>query len=420
MFLAVCSLSLLLAPLSAIGDGGASISISQKPAEGSSVIGEWTLLRPDQKHVTSNNPTYSADEALSGNYLLNILPPSGMSTKITQTINGEITIVHTPQAPFVLGAGDRASFEIQYTINDFGKVSIDSTPPGFPFTLKGPNDASYRGITPTFYDIMPIGQYSVTLDPIKGCANPRPQSGRLIKDSRVVLSVSLSCDNIVTPQQQKQDKNLKFVEATVDGASVTFEDVPLNQWFSEPIHRSIESKVMSGYRDTSGKATGKFGPEDKVTLAELAKIAHVLAGIDEERGTDEPENLRAKGAWFSRYVASAEQKDWLVFLNRSVDPLRPATRAEVVATLLQALRLSRDWPTGEMFTDVLRTMPYADCIETAAADGLIAGYTDDKEKPSHVFGPTDPVTRAQMAKIVSNAMDLSRKNSSSSSSAKGR
>jgi hypothetical protein len=382
-----------------------TLTIEQIPVQGFTVVGEWTLLRPDQNRVTSNNPTpYTTDQVPPGNYLLNILPPSGMAVRIAQTINGETSVIEKPQTALILSGGETVAFSIQYILKDFGKVSVTSEPPGLPFTLTGPDGAKYSGETPSFYDPMPIGLYSVTFDEIEGCATPNPLSGRLLKDSRVVLAVTLSCANL--PRQEEQEKNLRFVTATVDGKQVVFNDTPLNQWFSAPIHRAIEAKVMSGYRDAQGNPTGKFGPDDPVTIAELAKIAHTLAGIDEKRILNTPENPRARGTWFSQYVASAEQVNWLVFLNRSVDPLRPATRAEVVATIMQALKVPRDWPTGKMFTDVTPTMPYADCVETAVSKGLATGYTDDQGKSTHMFGPADPVNRAQMAKIIGNAMDV--------------
>lgn len=405
-----CCLSLVIAPLAAHGQG-ALLTIEQKPAEGFSVLGEWTLMKPENGRATSNNASFTYEDALPGNYLINVIPPSGMEARITQTINGTVTFIPKPQAPFVLHAGDTATISIQYLLVKFGKVSVTSDPPGLAFTLTGPNGAVYEGTTPVFYDPMPEGLYSITYKPIRRCSTPNPQSGRLVKDSRVVLSVVLSCDALDDlPQQQQENLTFKFVRATIGGLQITFSDVPLNQWYSEPIHRTLEAKVMSGYRNDEGNPTGMFGTNDPVTLAELAKIAHRLASIDEETG-EPPENPAAQDAWFAPYIASAEQKDWLVFADHSVDPLRPATRAEVVATLLQALRVPRDWPTGVMFSDVSRTLPYAACVETAATKGLVGGYTDQNGKPTNAFGPTDPVNRAQMAKIIATAMDIFLENS---------
>lgn len=406
------ALAVLLActalPVPASMQTASSITVTQHPIDAfPSLFGTWVLLKPDSTTTQTNVPTHSFDGPKIGNYLLNVMPPSGMSASVTLTLNGETAFFDKPQAAFQLGENDTVAITINYTLTLSGKVSVDSDPAGFPFTLSGPDGAVYTGITPGFYDPMPVGLYSVTFDTIEGCATPAPQSGRLIKDGRVVLSVELDCDKLPETRQQ-QDKNLEFqfVKATIDGQSVLFTDVPVGQWFTASVRRVLDAKVMSGYRDSAGKPTGQFGPNDSVTLAELAKIAHRLASIDETRVTEPPENAEARGTWFASFIASAEQKDWQVFLNRSVDPLRPATRAEVVATFLQVLNVKRDWPTGALFTDVARTIPYADCIETAANQNLVGGYTDENGKPTGRFGPADPVTRAAMAKIIATAMDL--------------
>lgn len=387
---------------------GGNITVNQTPPDGfPSLLGNWVLLKPDGTRTTTNVTTNSYEGAPAGNYLLNVMPPSGMSAAVTLTFNGETVVIDKPQAAFELSEGDTVVLDIHYTLFLFGKVSVDTDPPGFPFTLTGPDGAVYTGLTPGFYDPMPVGLYSVTLASIPGCNTPGPQSGRLVKNGRVVLSTQLECDNLPQlEQQQRKDLESQFVKATIDGKPVIFNDVPVGQWFTASVRRVLDAKVMSGYRNADGSSAGIFGPNDPVTLAELAKIAHRLVSIDEAKVTDPPENEAARGTWFAPFIASSENLGWLVFLNRSVDPLRPATRGEVVATFLQALNVKRDWPTGSMFKDVSRQIPYADCIETAATHELVSGYTDDKGKPTGLFGPADPVNRASMAKMIATAMDL--------------
>lgn len=55
-------------------------------------------------------------------------------------------------------------------------------------------------------------------------------------------------------------------------------------------------------------------------------------------------------------------------------------------------------PTG--FPDVIAGTPHADSIARVAAARIAGGYTDGR------FGPSDPVTRGQMATFLSRAMDL--------------
>ncbi|MEI8230649.1 MAG: S-layer homology domain-containing protein [Candidatus Peregrinibacteria bacterium] len=384
---------------------GRTISVEQVSPQGLDVVSQWTLVRPDESKTVVNDRTFVVQNAAAGHYVLSIIAPFGMAAAVTQTLNGTTSTNSNPQIAFDLRDGDTIDFRILLTMVSSGKVSVSSDPPGFPFILNGPNNTRYFGNTPVFYDPMPIGLYTLTFEEISGCPTPPPQSGRLVEDERLVLSVKLVCDALKDlPQQQSLDKSFQFVSASVNGQNVTFDDVPLNQWYSEPVHSAIETQVMTGYADANGKPTGKFGINDSVTIATLTKIAHRLAGIDETTMTADPENSGAAGKWYAPFIASAEQRDWLITLNRSVDLDRPATRAEVVATFLQALRVPREWPLGTMFTDVSRTMPYADCVETAALKGLVSGSKDGNGQS--IFRPTDPISRAEMAKIVSTAMGI--------------
>ena len=110
------------------------------------------------------------------------------------------------------------------------------------------------------------------------------------------------------------------------------------------------------------------------------------------------ENARAKNQWFEQFFASAEQLHWEVWRDRRVDPARPATRAEVVATILRALKISTMWAEGKTFGDVHPTHPYANAIETAALDGLIDAGGN--------FRPNDPINRAELAKMAAQAAEI--------------
>jgi hypothetical protein len=168
----------------------------------------------------------------------------------------------------------------------------------------------------------------------------------------------------------------------------------------------VKTGIMSGYKDENGNLTGLFGPADNVSLAQLAKIAHKLAGIDETKTTMSPQNIRARNTWFSQYYASAEARGWLAFRNTRTDPEQLATRAEVVSTILQALDIPRIWPKGIMFTDVQIETPYSSSIETAATAELVSGNADADGTPLGTFSPDNPINRAELAKILSTAMDL--------------
>ncbi len=186
----------------------------------------------------------------------------------------------------------------------------------------------------------------------------------------------------------------------VDGASVTLQDVPVDAWYAFAVRTMAEKSMISGYRDSAGKPTGFFGPGDSVTVAQLAKVLTQAADISEESCPTEPLNRSATGHWSASYVSCAEKEAWSLFTDASMNVERPATRAEVVGTLLQALRIKPASSFVTPFTDVRTTTAYADAIAQAHKDKIINGYKDAQGNLLHRFGPFDPVTRAEFAKIV--------------------
>ncbi len=166
---------------------------------------------------------------------------------------------------------------------------------------------------------------------------------------------------------------------------------------------SVKKGVLSGYRNEQGELTGEFGPANSVTIAELAKIAHKIGGVNEEAfAAQNPMNPLAVNMWATPFFASAEARGWTIFSETGsfIDPARPATRGEVLVTLLQALNIPLQWQTGALFTDVSARTPYAAAVETAAKEGIVEGRKDADGKPLNLFGPTDPINRAEMAKLL--------------------
>ncbi len=179
---------------------------------------------------------------------------------------------------------------------------------------------------------------------------------------------------------------------------------------------AARSGIIGGYKDGSGSLTGEFGPANNVTVAELAKIAHKVGGFSEMGLGAAPINPNANGQWFTNFIISAEERGWTIYFDGTIDPLRPATRGEVLMTILQALNAPLHWQTGSVFGDVMPRTPFAAAIETAAKAGVVEGRKDENGKLTGNFGPNDPVTRAEIAKMLNAAMKAFGKSSSSSSS----
>jgi hypothetical protein len=99
------------------------------------------------------------------------------------------------------------------------------------------------------------------------------------------------------------------------------------------------------------------------------------------------------------------------------DPARnvhlPATRAEVIRTILEVLDIpigaSAVTPGGvPYYGDVPQNHPHANAIAAATFYGLTAGDTAPDGTPLGTFRPDDPMNRAEAAKIIAMAKRLAR------------
>lgn len=208
------------------------------------------------------------------------------------------------------------------------------------------------------------------------------------------------------PEEYPYPDEEQFVTIKVDGVPVVLSDVSNSEWYATYIEDVASKNLISGYRDQQGRPTGKFGPSDSVTVEQLAKIATLTAQVDQFACGADLRNESAKGRWSERYIRCAEQLGWILFSEGTTDVTRPALRAEVVVTVLQAFQVRISPVSGTMFKDVSRATPYGNAIETAASEGVVSGYNDNDGNATGYFGGSDFVNRAEAAKIFSNAFSI--------------
>lgn len=379
-------------------------------------MGKWTIITPNNEHITSTGIEHSLKNPTAGNYTILTTSPKGANVKIWLYRNGEVVQnVDRSQLTFTFNEGDALRVNIHHILTRVGTVIVHSNPPGLSFDLKGPNRMALTGTTPTSFPLTPEGQYSVNFLPLDGCVTPPTKSLFLEKGSRITFQITLACEEAEKRRQEKQEEEERFISVITDGKHVEFHDIPQNSWFAEFVFTAAKFGIMAGYKDADGTPTGLFAPEQPVTLAELSAITHRVIGDTPKTPSPKPQNANARRTWFAPFFASAEQKGWLAYMNPEVDPLEPATRGEVVVTLLHALDIPLQWPKGKLFSDVAISTPFAAAIETASRENLIAGRTDSKGNPTGTFGPEEPVNRAEMAKIISTVMERVQREASSSS-----
>ncbi len=401
--------------------GKGTITIEQKDGSGATTIGKWLAILPDNKQKSGSGEIATLANTSAGLYTLFVTLPTGASSSIRVYRNGtQESVLIRPQASFTLKDGDAIRIVIHYTITQVGLVAVDSDPQGISFHMDGPNNLHTTGKTPATFENSTEGQYKVSYDPITGCTVPAPQSLRLQAGNRISFSVRLSCpmaDKLRERQTQSEVNDSSNIVIETNGQKVALRDVPQAAWFATYVFNTAKYGILSGYSDSTGQPTGIFGPENNVTIAELAKTAHKIAGISVDTFLKtQPENLKAQGGWFSPYFASAEKRGWTIYADATIDPGRNATRGEVLVTLLQALDIRLNWQKGTFFNDVGTRTSYAAAIETAAAGKVVSGRTDANGKDLHTFGPADPINRAELAKILSAMIDTYKATGASSSS----
>jgi hypothetical protein len=109
------------------------------------------------------------------------------------------------------------------------------------------------------------------------------------------------------------------------------------------------------------------------------------------------------GSTFYSYIETAFQHGTVSgYEDGTFRPNNPVTRAQVAKMLVIGAGWTIYTPGTPTFPDVPSSYWAFAYIETAFAHGIIAGFADGG------FHPDQPVTRAQLAKMVDLAMQLAR------------
>ncbi len=172
-----------------------------------------------------------------------------------------------------------------------------------------------------------------------------------------------------------------------------FNDLPDTHWAYQYIAYIYCRGVISGYSDST------FRPDMSSTRGQFSKM--VVLAMDwyphvpqyptfADVPPDHP---------FYQYVETAYW--WGIITGYSDGTFRPdnpVTRAQVTKMLVLAMQWNVVRPTYPTFADVPPDHWAYGYIETAAGRGVIGGYSDG------TFRPGNPVTRAQLSKMLASCM----------------
>ena len=167
----------------------------------------------------------------------------------------------------------------------------------------------------------------------------------------------------------------------------------VGHWAEDYINRLYQDDVVSGY------STGLFGPDDKLTRAQIVKIALLAFG----RSSDETSNSFSdisSSDWFYGYVLSASNLDIVSgYSDSTFRPNQEVTRGEALKIILITAGLTDFTSTESNFSDVLSSDWFSGYSAYAKEIGLIGGYSDG------TFRGNQSITRAEVCKIVVELLD---------------
>jgi hypothetical protein len=153
-----------------------------------------------------------------------------------------------------------------------------------------------------------------------------------------------------------------------------------------------DAGAVSGYTD------GTFRPDALTTRAQLAKIVVLAFGLSQSTADADRQghfsDVAATNPFF-QYVESAYAAGLISgYADGTFRPYANVTRGQVAKVVVSAAGLKLQSPATPSFSDVQAGSTYYQHIETAKANGLLAGY------PDGTFRPSAEATRGQIAKIV--------------------
>ncbi len=168
-----------------------------------------------------------------------------------------------------------------------------------------------------------------------------------------------------------------------------------NAWYHDGVHYCIENGLMGGYSSTL------FGPNDKITRAQIVTILWRMAGSSSSAQSVNYSDVRS-GAYYEAAVRWATASGVASgYGNGSFGPNDPITREQLAAMLYRFAKLQgKDLSMGDMstlngYSDASSVSSYA---KTAMqwANGLeIISGTDNS-----TLMPKGSATRAQAACMI--------------------
>lgn len=223
----------------------------------------------------------------------------------------------------------------------------------------------------------------------------------LVGSTSIPLFLSLSPSSNLSTDVLETDTETEATETETtpetDTTSTPLTDIQ-GHWAESSIESLQEKGVVNGY------GNGLFGPNDKITRAQIMKIALKAFGQDtvDSTGTA-PSSFKDVTAsdWFNSYVETGAAIGIISgYKDGSFKPENPVTRAEALKIILEAAGFTDLTALTPNFTDVdTVTDWFAKYTSFAKTAELSTGYSDGS------FRGNQPITRAEVCVLVQKVVD---------------
>ena len=197
-----------------------------------------------------------------------------------------------------------------------------------------------------------------------------------------------------------------LVDSEAGVPEAVFTDIA-NHWAETYINQIASMGIVSG------KSEGKYAPDDQITRAELTKVAVNAFGFTIPEVEEDPFLDVDKNAWYAKYIQVAKDNGIVEgWGDGNFAPNAPISRAATLKILIEAAGFEDVYENYQenyagkagffhvFFPDVRVGEWYSKYVAYAKDFGIVSGYDDGK------FRPGNNVTRAEVAKIVLNVLDL--------------
>lgn len=153
-----------------------------------------------------------------------------------------------------------------------------------------------------------------------------------------------------------------------------------------------------------------FHPDRYLSRAELVKmmVTTTTGVLDDQLPESQSFPDVAPSDWFYPYVETAKITGIIDgYADGFFRPDRQVVRAEAVKVVINSLGIQKSVDPQVVFRDYNSSAWFHIYVATAFNQGIIQGRLNDRGVKQMIFEPSSPVTRAEMAKMISKTLAVS-------------